>query len=347
MLVGLTGVAMAAPGRAEFTTVSIVESTTTESPSGRATSLRTTLRATTAPTAPATAVSTSATTSATPVGATTPTTVVPPPPAATPVPAVPPPAPVGAPAPAISSKKGAALGEEYPGNATSLPASGVSWLYNWSPRPPDTSGMAGVEFVPMIWGAANVNPQTLAAAQASGDTLLGFNEPDLAGQAEMSVEEALDLWPQLEGTGMRLVSPAVAFGGADPGGWLDRFMSGATQRGYRVDAIAVHWYGGDFDSTRSTGYLRDYLTQVHQRYGKPIWLTEYALIDFSRGAAMPTPEAQSEFIAESTEMLQSLAFVERYAWFSHTTPDSGGLGTGLFGVDGVPTPMGLAYSSAG
>ena len=45
--------------------------------------------------------------------------------------------------------------------------------------------------------------------------LLGFNEPDLAEQANMTVEKALELWPRLEATGMRLGSPAVACGAAD------------------------------------------------------------------------------------------------------------------------------------
>jgi hypothetical protein len=38
----------------------------------------------------------------------------------------------------------------------------------------------------MIWGAANADPATIARAKAAGRTLLGFNEPDLAGQAQMS-----------------------------------------------------------------------------------------------------------------------------------------------------------------
>ena len=58
------------------------------------------------------------------------------------------------------------------------------------------------------------------------------------------------------GDGLRLSSPAVAEHGAVPGEWLDRFMTGARQRGYRVDFIAVHWYGSDFDPRRATGQLR-------------------------------------------------------------------------------------------
>ena len=66
----------------------------------------------------------------------------------------------------------------------------------------------------------------------------------MSGQANMSPGQALSLWPQLEATGMRLGSPAVADDGATPGGWLDQFMSGAAARGYRVNFITLHWYGG-------------------------------------------------------------------------------------------------------
>lgn len=40
----------------------------------------------------------------------------------------------------------------------------------------------GVEFVPMIRDASEVTSSNLAAAKASGKTLLGFNEPNLATQ---------------------------------------------------------------------------------------------------------------------------------------------------------------------
>ncbi|WP_322747020.1 glycosyl hydrolase [Streptomyces fagopyri] len=54
-----------------------------------------------------------------------------------------------------------------------------------------------------------------------------------------------------------------------------------------------------------------------------MWLTEYGLIDFSR----PTPrypgeQEQTAFITSSTQMLDSLGFVERYAWFTLSTRTS-------------------------
>ena len=53
---------------------------------------------------------------------------------------------------------------------------------------------------------ADVNDGALADARREGKVLLGFNEPDMAGQADMSVAEALELWPRLQSTGLRLAA---------------------------------------------------------------------------------------------------------------------------------------------
>ncbi|GGV76596.1 glycoside hydrolase family protein [Streptomyces thermoviolaceus] len=233
----------------------------------------------------------------------------------------------------------------FDGVTDALRDSQVGWYYDWATDPQGISTPSGVEFVPMIWGSGAVNDADLARARASGTTLLGFNEPDLPGQADMPVQQALDLWPRLQDTGMRLGAPAVAYGGDTPGGWLDQFMQGAQARGYRVDFIPLHWYGADFDPTRATEQLRSYIQAVYDRYHKPIWLTEYALIDWSTGTARyPSQDQQAEFVRQSTAMLQQQSFVERYAWFTLST--SRGDGTGLY--DGATaTTVGAAYRSAG
>ncbi|QUQ63823.1 glycoside hydrolase family protein [Kutzneria sp. CA-103260] len=220
---------------------------------------------------------------------------------------------------------------------------GASWYYNWSSGTGSIAKPAGSEFVPMIWGAANVNAKDLAQAKQQGKVLLGFNEPDLAGQAQMPVSKALDLWPQLQGTGLRLGAPAVAGDGDQAGGWLDQFMSGAASRGYRVDFIPLHWYGSDF-SSKATGQLQSYLQAVYNRYHKPIWLTEYALINFSTGKEVcPSQQQQVDFVKASTAMLEHLSFLERYAWFTLSTDGHcSGLYTGT-----TPNATGQAYRAVG
>jgi hypothetical protein len=245
-----------------------------------------------------------------------------------------------------SVKKGASIFGTPKGLTKALGDSGVSWMYNWSTSA-NGAGAKGVEFVPMVWGADAANTATLNKAKKNAKVLLGFNEPDFKEQSNLSVDAALDLWPKLQATRLRLGSPAVAVGADQEGKWLDSFMDGAKQRGYRVDFITLHWYGGDFDPTRATSQLRSYIQATYAKYRKPIWVTEYALMNFSGGARVPSPSVQAQFVKKSTAMLERLSYVERYAWFAFPTSTDGTDGTGLYRPGGVPTIPGKAYRAAG
>ncbi|HET6531928.1 MAG TPA: glycosyl hydrolase, partial [Actinoplanes sp.] len=244
-----------------------------------------------------------------------------------------------------SAKKGVGVWR-FNGAEAALADVGAGWYYTWAPNDNGVPGPAGVEFVPMIWGAQNVTDATLAEAKREGDgVLLGFNEPDLAGQANMSVAEALAAWPELERTGMRLGSPAVAFGADTEGGWLDRFMTGAEDRGLRVDFLTLHWYGSDF-SDAAVGHFLGYVDAVHRKYGKPIWVTEYGLMNFGGAPRYPTGAQAAAFINGSTDGLEKRRYVERYAWFGlPAVGDS--LAFGLYRDGDTPTEAGRAYRQAG
>jgi hypothetical protein len=80
----------------------------------------------------------------------------------------------------------------------------------------------------------------------------------------MTAELAASLWPKLEATGRKLVAPAMAMPGLE---WMDQFLGNCS--GCRIDAIAIHtfeYYPG------GTKYWIDQFA----KYGKPIWLTEFA-----------------------------------------------------------------------
>lgn len=190
---------------------------------------------------------------------------------------------------------------------------GVAWFYNWEAQRP-ASVNREIEFVPMIWGAKDVTKENLRLAKKSGRILLGFNEPDTRKQANMTVERALELWPQLQATGMRLGSPAPAKGADSPDSWLGRFMKGAAEKGLRVDFICVHNYQADFSDPRAAALrLRQYLEKVYALHRKPLWLTEFALADWKTPA---TAEQQRAYMKEVLPMLEKLPFLERYAWFA-------------------------------
>ena len=190
---------------------------------------------------------------------------------------------------------------------------GANWCYNWGVAPVGTA-MKDIEFVPMIWDEKRVNPRDLAKVKTSGKVLLTFNEPNAKDQANMSVEQALSLWPQLEATGMRLGSPAPTREEALAGRWLHRFMQGIKAKGYRVDFVCVHHYSANYEAPQAAAAeLRDYLSRVHELYGKPVWLTEFALANWKTAA---TSKQQRSYMKEAVPMLEKLPFVERYAWFA-------------------------------
>ena len=243
-----------------------------------------------------------------------------------------------------SKKKGVGVWK-FTGLKAALADVGAGWYYNWASNNDDVPGPSGVEFVPMVWGKQNVTDATLAQVKREGDELLGFNEPDMGGQANMSVEDALAAWPKLQATGMRLGSPSVAYGGDTAGGWLDRFMSGAKQKGYQVDFITLHWYGSDFSDAAINQFL-GYVDAVHKRYDKPIWVTEFGLMNFSGSPKYPSSSQLVTFIKGSTKGLQSRSYVERYAWFGlPAVGDS--VDFGLYQDGDSPTAAGVAYKAAG
>jgi RNA polymerase sigma factor (sigma-70 family) len=234
----------------------------------------------------------------------------------------------------------------FPGVTQALAKSGVSWYYTWSSGHAGMTSPPGVQFVPMIWGPSSVTPPTLSQVRGEGHVLLSFNEPDLASQSNMTVAQALALWPQLMATGMTLGSPAVADHAATPGGWLDQFMRGAAARGYRVNFITVHWYGSDFATGPAVAQLESYLQAIYARYHLPIWLTEFALADFGGSPEFPSQARQAAFVTAATAMLQRLPYVQRYAWFALPSSATDG-SAGLFRSGAVATQAGQAFEAAG
>lgn len=249
-----------------------------------------------------------------------------------------------------TSKKGACIttkkqnASKWKGRVDSL---NVSWHYNWGSRikiaEPDE-----VEFVPMVYGFWGANDgfnkliAELAGDKESGKRkhLLGFNEPDHKDQANMSVEKALKNWQHLEKTGLRLGSPAAAHAHQE---WMQKFMKGAKERNLRIDFVTVHWYGGP-----NPDAFINYLKKIHRMYGKPIWVTEFAVADWN--AKSPTENRHSigevhRFMKNVLPRLDELDFVHRYAWFS-AGQNNAALGTSsLFKPDGSLTWIGKHYAA--
>lgn len=224
------------------------------------------------------------------------------------------------------------------------PEMAADWSYNW--------GLGGdlnraPEYVPMIWGPWRL-PRNDLWEQFAGmgpdyrgtlTHLMAFNEPDHEPQANMTVAKALSGWYRLMETGARLLSPAVTEGGHGP--WLVPFMQQATAQGYRVDALGVHWYdwggwGQDQDPEADPRVIfqrfKSYLSDRYQQYGMPLWITEF------NANKNRLPWVQEAFLELALPYLDSLPYVERYAYFEPL----GGSGE-FFDEAGRLTPVGRVY----
>ena len=217
---------------------------------------------------------------------------------------------------------------------------GARWFYSWNSTPPENIP-AGVEFVPMVWGKLREDslPKLRAELRQNNmKTLLGFNEPDQKKQGNVTVEEALEQWPKLMELGVRLGSPGCVHPDRE---WMKAFMKGVEERRLRVDFVTVHSYGGP-----NADALMKRLAAVHEMFGRPLWITEFAVGDWnakSRAENRYRPEQVVEFVRNVLPQLDACKFVERYAWFP-AKPDSAPLGpSALFNDDGTLTSVGEAY----
>jgi len=202
-------------------------------------------------------------------------------------------------------------------------ATNAGWFYHWGLDKPN--GAYDAKFVPMFWGGVNQAGINKVLGYEDTTHVLGFNEPERADQANLSVADAISKWQTLEtglaGSGIKLVSPAVSDTGTGQQ-WLSGFMSQANNLGLQVDAVAFHWYGVN-NPNNPVGAANQLLGRVdsyHNTYGKPIWLTEFALHDWGGNYSDEAMrEANRTFLEYVIPRLEARSYVESYSfyqWFS-------------------------------
>jgi autotransporter-associated beta strand protein len=251
----------------------------------------------------------------------------------------------------LSSKRGFA-----DGNVTydRLQATGAGWYYTWEPGPKDP-GNYDAKFLPMIHFHSQATESTFSSIKnrPGVEYVLGFNEPERADQANMTVAQAISDWTSMStsfaGTGIKLVSPAVSDDGAGRN-WLSSFMSQAAAADLPVDAIAFHWYGAS-DANNPAGAASSFLSRVtsyHNTYNKPIFITEFAIHDWNNNETdAQIIEANRQFLDIVIPQLEARDYVLGYSWY-HWFEDAplyeprlgGGVGTN---DTLIPTPMGYSY----
>ncbi|EFA78343.1 hypothetical protein PPL_08994 [Heterostelium album PN500] len=243
---------------------------------------------------------------------------------------------------AISTKKGVTYGADNRSQSiicNDLASFNVSWYYNWGKQPSCQAGVQGVEYDPMVWGKANLPVGNIAP----GNWIMGFNEPNFIGQADLSPSAAAALWPQIQQTGRKNVLAGLADCGGVGGNckyntvqWAVDFLGNCTN--CQVDAIAVHQY------YCSASDVMTKINRLYQATKKPIWLSEFAC----NGAS--SYQQVIDFAKELLPQLESSTVVERYSWFIHWCQgckSSDLLYSSLLYDNGTMTPFGVYYSSFG
>jgi hypothetical protein len=169
----------------------------------------------------------------------------------------------------------------------------------------------------------------------------------------MPYTKALELWPTLEKLGIPLCSPACANpeGLNDesvqgiPGTWMRDFIKEADKRGYRVDYIGVHWYGG----TDAAGFKAK-MKRIYEKYGKrPLLITEFAPADWKTGGDIKKhkhkPDAVLAFMKDVLPWMEQQDWITGYSWFSFKIDAPEGTSSALFDEAGNLTACGEFYRS--
>ena len=211
----------------------------------------------------------------------------------------------------------------------------TTWVYKWNNTLNTTINW---EYAPMSWGHTGANDAAdvaLYVGKYNSTHVMGFNEPDsCTGQSGQygnlcDTDVAVGYYKNLMKTGMRLVSPGCREEGAKDNQWLEQFITKATAQNVRIDAIAVHWYdwGSNPVATPNAtaaqifSRFQSYLTNVYTVHGLPIWITEFNANPARSNAT------NAAFLALALPYLETLDYVERYAWFPYNS------GTHYYGWD--------------
>lgn len=203
----------------------------------------------------------------------------------------------------------------------------IAWNYNWGNSATEEAAawfeLYNIEYDPMCWsGRYSVDRITeYAVLNPSTKYLLGFNEPNLTDQANMTPATAAGLWPDVvalaKSLNLKLVSPAMNYGTLtgyhDPIQWMDEFLAQPGVSIDDIDAISLHCYMKSPEAVM--GFIESFA-----KYNKPIWLTEFCAWD----GGVSNVEQQMSYMCKMLNYLEQEPKVERYAWFTprYKTPST-------------------------
>ncbi|WP_299551502.1 glycosyl hydrolase [Seonamhaeicola sp.] len=209
----------------------------------------------------------------------------------------------------------------HPGNASSTNS---AWTYNWNAN--KTSGL-NAEYIPIKHNLSWPSFGKFTSIEGSTQ-MLGYNEPDRPDQADATVDEMIEQWPRLLESGLRLGSPAPSDGGLNR---LYNFIDECDKRNYRVDFVAIHYYRG----CASANDFKNFIQAVHQRTGRPIWITEWNNGANWTNCKPQTNQENANKVDSFIQMMDDLPYVERYCIFPYLGGNWNTLNNGNLTATGI------------
>ena len=201
------------------------------------------------------------------------------------------------------------------GRFTEIDLTRSTWWYSWSAN---NNTMDNQEYVPIrqktTWpGFSEINGKEYVSH------LLGYNEPDHPEQHQddyggkaIPVSYAVEHWPEMMESGLRLGAPATT-----DFSWLYEFIDECDRLNYRVDYVAIHAYWG---GKSPESWYRD-LKAVYDRTKRPIWITEWNNgANWTKEEWPETTEEQQkkqlDELKKILEVMDTASFVERYSLYN-------------------------------
>jgi hypothetical protein len=200
----------------------------------------------------------------------------------------------------------------------------VSWFYNWGTiwSDLDNARANNLAYVPMFWSGVNkANLRNLKQAYPEAEYILGFNEPNLTDQANMTPAQAAqsNRWPDLvdvaKELNLKIGAPAMNYGTlanyGDPIKWLDEFFALPNISLADIDSIPIHCY------MDWPGAVKGFIDSF-KKYGKEIWMTEWCAWETQVAASVGQATGvkwQMFNMSQLAMYMEQDPMVGRYAWF--------------------------------
>ncbi|KAJ4352976.1 hypothetical protein N0V95_003769 [Ascochyta clinopodiicola] len=194
--------------------------------------------------------------------------------------------------------------------------SNFGFAYNWAQT---ESKDVGAPFVPMMHKLSDSTAEAWLAnvdkaVKAGSKAVMGFNEPDIVAQANLTPEAACSGWKEYMNPiasshpDVTILGPSVSNSGNDGQGlsWLSTFHEVCPDA--IVHATNIHFY--DIYESATIDRFKAQVEKAAATYGKPVWITEFGL---NPGSA--SEEQAASFLKEAIDFCDSSPLIQGYAWF--------------------------------